>query len=177
MANHKETENIKTELINELRLTLGRLEDLNDTLETKASAFLAFTSILITLIITLVSSNLLGVKITLATNNQNILLFLLIMSFLISFTCVFIFLFKLLNPRSYIYPFSFDPNDMINIPENKDIKDYIIDEYRQVIPQHTCLNVKKAELLKNARNSLFIALMCSFGLLIYSFILRGVIIG
>ncbi len=70
--------------------------------------------------------------------------------------------------RKYIYPFSFDPNNMskiINLPY-EEFKNEIIEDYRQSIPQHNCINQKKVGSLNKAMMRLKIGIFGSFIVLI-----------
>jgi len=111
MSNLEDENNLKTRLaVEELRHTLDRLENLNDTLETKASALFGFTAILITVIIFTLNSIL--------SPELNILVqylfFCLILIDVIIIVKGLDYLLNVIKLRKYIYPFSFDPN---NIPK------------------------------------------------------------
>jgi len=158
-------ENLKIEIaIEELRHTLDRLENLNNTLETKASALFGFAAILITVIIFTVNS-------ILSTGLNIILQVIFISSIVIVILIIvsgLIHLLRVIGLRKYIYPFSFDPNKMskiINVPNEK-FKNDIIDDYRQSIPQHHCINQKKVDSLNMAMMRLKIGIFGSFIVLI-----------
>jgi hypothetical protein len=55
------------------------------------------------------------------------------------------YLLNVIKLRKYIYPFSFDPNNMSQIINRSydEFKKDIIDDYRQSIPHHNCINKKK----------------------------------
>jgi hypothetical protein len=142
MSNLEDENNLKTRLaVEELRHTLDRLENLNDTLETKASALFGFAAILITVIIFTLNSIL--------SPELNILVqylfFCLILIDVIIIVKGLDYLLNVIKLRKYIYAFSFDPNNMSQIINRSydEFKKDIIDDYRQSIPHHNCINKKR----------------------------------
>ena len=169
-----EKENLKTKLaIEELRHTLDRLENLNNTLETKASALFGFTAILITVIIFTLNSIL--------SPELDILIQYLFFSLIVIDVIIIVkglnYLLKVIKLRKYIYPFSFDPNKMfktINMPYDE-FKNDIIEDYRQSIPHHNCINRKKVDSLNNAIDWLKIGIFTSFIILIILIYIKMVV--
>ena len=171
MSNGKDEEKLKIELaIDELRHSLNRLEDQSDTLEAKASALFGFTAVLIAVIIFTLNSIL--------SNTSNLtygvtisipeVFFILIVLDILVIMIGLVYLLQVINLRNYIYPFSFDRNKMQRIIEKPllEFKNEIIDDYRQSIPNHHCINTKKAYSLNKSMKWLKFGISTSFLLLI-----------
>lgn len=169
MTKYDDKDDLKTNLaIEELRFKYQRQEHRDTALETKASSFLAFTAVIVTIIIftlnSIFSSNIF--------DNPLINAFYSLIS-IIAFLIIFLgitYLLKVFRIRNYTFPFTSDPNNIskiIDLPYS-DFKDYIIDDYKKTIPHLHCINEKKVRSLNRAMKLLQIGITISIILLILS---------
>lgn len=171
MADSEEEIELKKKLIiDELRYKFSRLESLNNTLESKASGLFGFTAILITVIIFTIDSILSNSP---TTPLISALVILTIISIFI-ILCGLIFLLDVIKLRLYSYPFTSDPNIISRKLKKpyKDVQEKVIEDYRESIPHHSCINAKKVESLKNAMICLKIGVFASIVLLILIIIIK-----
>lgn len=186
MSDSEEKKSRKLNLaIDELRFKYQRVERNDTTIETKAASFLAFTAVLVTILIFALDSifssfetlNILHLPIALIT-----LLYLTISfyAFILIATGVF-YLLKVLNVREFTFPFTSDPNKMSEIIDMScsDFENYLIDDYKKTIPHFDCITKKKVANLKKAMIWLKRGIIVSFILLVSILYLKmlGVLIG
>lgn len=167
------------EKLEELRQTFSRLENLNNTLESKAATLFGFAAVLISVMIFTLSS-ILSTPLNLSTFTiyAEYTFFGLIVVLLIVILRGLTYLLEVIKLRKYTYPFYFDPNLILKTiklsPEN--FKNEIIKDYRLAIPNHTCINEKKVALLNKGVKWLTGGFLASF-ILMMIFILIKMVCG
>lgn len=162
-----EEENLKTNLvIEELRHSLNSLEVFNNSLESKSAIFFGLAAVTLTVMITVLTSIFLNPLNTFSLITQQILFCLFIIVFLVIVRGLFC-LVRLIRIKPTIYPFTFDPNEMLNMMEEPygKFKENLIADYRIVIPSHYKDNINKARLYRNGINSIIVGFFLSFSLI------------
>lgn len=152
------------EKINELRHTFEDTVSLNNTLESKASSFIGFSALIISVILFTLNSILTTPSKGLITNFWiQIIFYFSVVAVIIIIGWGLVKLKEVIDLRVYSYPFSYDPNKMYRIIEKPfdEFRDEIITDYRLAISHHAGINKIKKDLLHYGINYLSVGFMAS----------------
>jgi len=154
MEGTKEKDESKLKLaIDELRQTYDHLQNRDNAVESKASTFIGFGAVVITIILFAFSS-IISDPITEFSGLTGLLKLILIPSIIADLVIFIESVYKLkkvIDIRDYDYPFVADPQEISDKVKLSyiELQEYIIEDYREIIPHYTCIVETKVNFLRD----------------------------